>query len=82
MQIRSEVFAQSFSHTNNDDYISLVDVKEWNQTLLAQVTGNNVWNLYILNAVRCLYVRMYICTSVVLGVPSSVANDVIMRMTS
>jgi len=33
-------------------------------------------HLYILNAVRCLYVR----TSVTSGVASSVANDVIMRM--
>jgi len=32
--------------------------------------------LYILNAVRCLCV----CTSVTVGVASSVANDVIMRM--
>ena len=34
-------------------------------------------NLYILNAVRCPYVR-----NVTLGVARSVANDVIMRMTS
>jgi len=37
-----------------------------------------VLNLYILNAVRCPYVR----TSVTVGVASSVANDVITRMTS
>jgi len=35
-------------------------------------------SLYILNAVRCPYVR----TSVTVGVASSVANDVPMRMTS
>jgi len=35
-------------------------------------------NLYILNVVRCPYVR----TSLTLGMASSVANDVIMRTTS
>jgi len=35
-------------------------------------------NLYILNVVRC----PYICTSVTVGVASSVSDDIIMRMTS
>jgi len=38
------------------------------------VLDNIVLHLYILNAVRCPYVS----TSVMLGVASSVANDVIM----
>jgi len=43
-------------------------------------TSNHIlWNLYILNAVRCPYgVR----SSVTVGVASSVANDVTVRMTS
>jgi len=41
--------------------------------------GSDVEHLYILNAVRCPYVRTY---SVTLVVASSVANDHIMRMTS
>jgi len=36
---------------------------------------SHLWNLYILKAVRCLYFR----TSVMVGVASSVANDIIMR---
>jgi len=40
-----------------------------------------VKNLYILNAVRCPYAT-YIRSSVMLGVASSVANEVIMKMTS
>ena len=37
-------------------------------------------NLYILNVVRCPYVT-YERSSITLGVASSVANDVIMRIT-
>jgi len=40
-----------------------------------------VKNLYILNTVRCPYVT-YVRLSATLGVASSVANDVIMRMPS
>jgi len=40
--------------------------------------GNVTVNLYILNAVRLPYLR----TSVTVGVASSVANDVTVRMTS
>jgi len=42
----------------------------------------SVINLYILNAVRCRYILTYVRTSVTVGVASSVANDVTMRMTS
>jgi len=38
-------------------------------------------HLYVLNAVRCPYVGTYVRTCVTLGVASSVANDVTMRMT-
>jgi len=38
--------------------------------------------LYILNAVRYPYVHTYVRSSVTLGVASSVANDVIVRITS
>jgi len=44
-------------------------------------TAVNV-HLYVLNAVRCPYVHTYVRTSVTLGVASSVANGVTMRMTS
>jgi len=39
----------------------------------------NSEHLYILNAVRCTYVCMYVHSSITLGVARSVANDVIMR---
>jgi len=41
----------------------------------------DICDLYILNAVRCPYVT-YVRSSATLGVASTVANDVIMRMTS
>jgi len=66
------------NYCNLITYVKIIASRMWD----VFETRRTLAYLYILNAVRCPYVRTYVRrpTSVTLGVASSVANDVIMRI--